>query len=62
MKQIITLTTLAFLLVGCSEKKETVKEVVIPKVTVKNIQSKEEKESLTYSGTIEADNTVSLGF
>lgn len=62
MKQIITLTTLAFLLVGCSEKKETVKEVVIPKVTVKNIQSKEEKESLIYSGTIEADNTVSLGF
>lgn len=62
MKQIITLTTLAFLLVGCSEKKETVKEVVIPKVTVKKIKSTVEKESLTYSGTIEADNTVSLGF
>ena len=62
MKQIITFTTLALLLVGCSEKKETVKEVVIPKVTVKKINSTVEKESLTYSGTIEADNTVSLGF
>ncbi|WP_111307486.1 efflux RND transporter periplasmic adaptor subunit [Confluentibacter sediminis] len=62
MKQIITLTTLALLLVGCSEKKETVKEVLIPKVTVKKITSTAEDESLTYSGTIEADNTVSLGF
>ncbi len=62
MKHIITFTTLALLLVGCSEKKETVKEVVIPKVTVKKINSTVEKESLTYSGTIEADNTVSLGF
>ena len=62
MKQIITLTTLALLVIGCSEKKETVKEVAIPKVTVKKIKATEEKESLTYSGTIEADNTVSLGF
>ena len=61
MKQIITLTTLALLVIGCSEKKETVKEVAIPKVTVKKIKATEEKESLTYSGTIEADNTVSLG-
>jgi len=38
MKHIITFTTLALLLVGCSEKKETVKEVVIPKVTVKKIK------------------------
>ena len=58
----ITITTLVLILVSCSEKKETVKEVVIPKVTVKKINSTVEKESLTYSGTIEADNTVSLGF
>ena len=46
MKQIITLTTLALLLVGCSEKKETVKEVLIPKVTVKKITSTAEDEPL----------------
>ncbi len=62
MKQIITFTTLVLLLIGCSEKKETVKEVAIPKVTVKKIESTAENESLTYSGTIEADNTVSLDF
>lgn len=58
----ITITTLVLILVSCSEKKETVKEVVIPKVSLKQIKSTVEKESLTYSGTIEADNTVSLGF
>tara|TARA_R110000764_G_scaffold69468_1_gene143762 strand:- start:11998 stop:13011 length:1014 start_codon:yes stop_codon:yes gene_type:complete len=62
MKQMITITTLVLILVSCSEKKETVKEVVIPKVSLKQIKSTVEKESLTYSGTIEADNTVSLGF
>ncbi|WP_299781839.1 efflux RND transporter periplasmic adaptor subunit [uncultured Formosa sp.] len=62
MKQIITLTTLILLLVGCSDKKETVKQTIIPKVTVKKIQTSSETEVLNYSGTIEADNTVSLGF
>ena len=62
MKRIITLTTLVLLLVSCSEKKETTKEVVIPKVTVKEIKSTSDTEVLDYSGTIEADNTVSLGF
>lgn len=62
MNKIITLTILVLILVSCSEKKETEKEVVIPKVIVKTINLTEEKESLKYSGTIEADNTVSLGF
>ncbi|ALJ06283.1 hypothetical protein APS56_14570 [Pseudalgibacter alginicilyticus] len=62
MKQIITLTTLILLLVGCSDKKKTVKPTIIPKVTVKKIQTSSETEVLNYSGTIEADNTVSLGF
>jgi len=62
MKQIITLTAVVLLLVSCSEKKETVKEIVIPKVTVKDIKKSSENEVLSYSGTIEADNVVSLGF
>lgn len=62
MKQLITLTALVLLMASCTEKKERVKEVVIPKVTVKRIKKIAEKEVLNYSGTIEADNTVSLGF
>ncbi|WP_339666153.1 efflux RND transporter periplasmic adaptor subunit [Maribacter arcticus] len=62
MKQIITLTAVVLLLVSCSEKKETLKETVIPKVTVKDIKKSSENEVLNYSGTIEADNVVSLGF
>tara|TARA_R110002124_G_scaffold170518_5_gene337994 strand:+ start:7044 stop:8057 length:1014 start_codon:yes stop_codon:yes gene_type:complete len=62
MKQIITLTAVVLLLVSCSEKKETLKETVITKVTVKDIKKSSENEVLNYSGTIEADNVVSLGF
>ncbi|GIZ07578.1 MexH family multidrug efflux RND transporter periplasmic adaptor subunit [Flavobacterium sp. UMI-01] len=51
-------------MVSCSEKKEneTVEQTIIPKVTVKKIDTNTEPEVLNYSGTIEADNTVSLGF
>tara|TARA_R110001592_G_scaffold88299_1_gene260030 strand:+ start:9438 stop:10451 length:1014 start_codon:yes stop_codon:yes gene_type:complete len=62
MKRIIALPTLILILIGCSEKNETVKEIGIPKVTVKQIKKIAENEVLNYSGTIEADNTVSLGF
>ena len=62
MKQIIALTTAMLILVSCSEKKETTKEKIIPKVTVKEIKKSSESEVLIYSGTIEADNVVSLGF
>ncbi|AOW19759.1 efflux RND transporter periplasmic adaptor subunit [Urechidicola croceus] len=62
MKQFITLTALVLLMSSCSEKKETVKKVVIPTVTVKQIKKTTENEVLNYSGTIEADNIVSLGF
>lgn len=47
---------------GCTEKREEEKERKIQKVEVTKIASNTEKEVLTYSGTIEADNTVSLGF
>ncbi|WP_372755040.1 efflux RND transporter periplasmic adaptor subunit [Mariniflexile sp.] len=62
MKQIVTLATLALLLVSCSDKKEKAKDVSIPKVITKEIKTSADTEVLKYSGTIEADNTVSLGF
>ncbi|WP_291868277.1 efflux RND transporter periplasmic adaptor subunit [Maribacter sp.] len=52
----------AFFATACSEKKEEVKETKVYKVEVTRIISNPEKEILSYSGTIEADNTVSLGF
>lgn len=62
MKKIIYITTLILLLVSCSEKKETEKQTIVPEVTVKKIEPNTEAEVLSYSGTIEADNTVLLGF
>tara|TARA_R110002050_G_scaffold233063_3_gene368802 strand:+ start:29399 stop:30412 length:1014 start_codon:yes stop_codon:yes gene_type:complete len=62
MKRIITLTAIVLILASCSQKKEVVKETVIPKVTVKQIKKTSKNEVLNYSGTIEADNIVSLGF
>ena len=62
MKHLLTATALVFLLASCSGKKENIKTEVIPEVTVKQIEKTTTKEVLNYSGTIEADNTVSLGF
>ncbi len=54
--------TTVLLLMSCSEKKEEAKETKIHKVEVTKIAPNLQNETLTYSGTIEADNTVSLGF
>ncbi|WP_310993954.1 efflux RND transporter periplasmic adaptor subunit [Aequorivita marina] len=62
MKHLIAAMVLVFLLASCSEKKTNTKIEVIPEVTVKEIKKTATKEVLNYSGTIEADNTVSLGF
>ena len=62
MKQVIVLATLAILFVSCSEKKEKVKQTIFPKVVVKELKETQQTETLKYSGTIEADNVVSLGF
>ncbi|WP_458626610.1 efflux RND transporter periplasmic adaptor subunit [Winogradskyella sp. PC D3.3] len=62
MKHVITVTALVLMLASCSEKKETTKTESIPTVTVNQIKKTTSKETLNYSGTIEADNTVSLGF
>ncbi|WP_298367117.1 efflux RND transporter periplasmic adaptor subunit [uncultured Lutibacter sp.] len=58
---LLAITSLV-LFFGCSEKKEETKKVKIYKVEVAKITANTEKEVLNYSGTIEADNTVSLGF
>ncbi|MBD0776940.1 efflux RND transporter periplasmic adaptor subunit [Maribacter sp. ANRC-HE7] len=54
--------TALLILSSCSEKKEKVKESKVLKVEITKIVSNTENETLSYSGTIEADNTVSLGF
>lgn len=56
------LATVLVLLSSCSEKKGETKEQKPHKVEVTKIVPKTATETLDYSGTIEADNTVSLGF
>lgn len=58
----VVFITAMLLLSSCSEKKEEVKEKKAHQVEVTKIASDLENETLHYSGTIEADNTVSLGF
>ncbi|UOY08285.1 efflux RND transporter periplasmic adaptor subunit [Muricauda sp. SCSIO 64092] len=62
MKQILVKTTLILLLISCSEEKEAPKTIPVPKVSVKEIKTVADAEAFHYSGTIEADNTVMLGF
>ena len=50
------------LLAGCSSKEKQKKTESPIKVAVKEILQEQQEELLTYSGTIEADITVSLGF
>src|SRR5882724_11394116 len=50
------------LLVGCGSKPEQKKIESPAKVVVKEIVQEQHVEVLNYSGTIEADNTVSFGF
>ncbi len=61
LKHIALITTLLTIL-SCTEKKEITNETKIPKVEITSIKINTEKETLSYSGTIEADNTVSVGF
>lgn len=62
MKHLISASLFTFLLVGCSNKKEFKKSEQIQKATLKEITITSENEILNYSGTIEADNVVSIGF
>ncbi|GEQ86434.1 hemolysin secretion protein D [Patiriisocius marinistellae] len=63
MKHLINVTILIFLLVSCSSEKKEKKAIEqIQKATVLEIKTTPENEMLNYSGTIEADNIVSIGF
>lgn len=61
-KNILTILALSFLVNSCVNKKTESVATVLPKVNVKELTYKSQNEILSYSGTIEADNTVSLGF
>jgi membrane fusion protein (multidrug efflux system) len=62
LRNIISLLLLAPLTYSCGNKKQKEAEVTATKVTVAPINLQEREDILNYSGTIEADNTVSLGF
>ncbi|KYG74803.1 RND family efflux transporter MFP subunit [Roseivirga ehrenbergii] len=62
MKHLIAIAALVLLLTSCSDKPEKITVEVIPKVTLSNLKRTSTKEVLNYSGTIKADNTVSIGF
>jgi membrane fusion protein, multidrug efflux system len=56
---ILLATTLLF---SCSEKEEKKVKQSVVKVTVQQIQTHGQSEELKFSGTIEADNSVQIGF
>lgn len=58
----IMLLSMMVLMASCGENKKESDPVIIQKVTVRTLNSSPQPEILSYSGTIEADNTVSLGF
>ncbi|MDQ6530972.1 efflux RND transporter periplasmic adaptor subunit [Flavobacterium sp. LHD-85] len=62
LKNISILLALAVLLNSCGEKKNEDAPKSIPKVSIKTLNAEAQPEVFSYSGTIEADNTVSLGF
>lgn len=64
LKKIMLLSLAAIVLYSCSgkEKEDNVKSIEPQKVSIQEIKVSEQPEILTYSGSIEADNTVSIGF
>ncbi|WP_342084879.1 efflux RND transporter periplasmic adaptor subunit [Dyadobacter sp. OTU695] len=62
-KNIFTILGMLLLTAGCGQKKEADQNVAeAVKVTVEEIAVSSQNEVLAYSGSIEADNTVSIGF
>lgn len=61
-KNILTILVASIIVSSCGKNKEETKAAIIPKVNVKDLVSEKQPEILSYSGTIEADNTVTLGF
>lgn len=61
-KNILFILSVLLLGVGCGKEKQQDQTVEPIKVNVKEIVVSPESQILEYSGTIEADNTVSIGF
>ncbi|MGY0037341.1 efflux RND transporter periplasmic adaptor subunit [Pedobacter sp. NJ-S-72] len=62
LRKIISLLLITSLVYSCSNKKQKEAGVTATKVIVVQVNLKEREDILSYSGTIEAENTVSLGF
>lgn len=62
LKNSIMLLSIITLMTSCGENKKESAPVTARKVTVRTLNTSPQPEILSYSGTIEADNTVSLGF
>ena len=62
LKNSITLLLIMALLSSCGKKENEIESKIITKVGVKAVDATSQPEIFSYSGTIEADNTVSLGF
>lgn len=61
-KNILTILVASIIVSSCGKNKEETTAAIVPKVNVKDLVSEKQPEILSYSGTIEADNTVTLGF
>jgi len=59
---VLTLASLSILFFGCTAKEEKKVKQSALKVTVQQIQHQGQAEELSFSGTIEADNSVQIGF
>jgi RND family efflux transporter MFP subunit len=62
LKNSIPFLVVIVLLSSCGEKKNETESKIITKVSIKTLDPTSQPEVFSYSGTIEADNTVSLGF
>lgn len=62
-RNILSILSIMLLSAGCGKKETDQNQTVEPvKVSVREIELSSQAEVLDYSGTIEADNTVSIGF
>ncbi|TKT87984.1 efflux RND transporter periplasmic adaptor subunit [Dyadobacter frigoris] len=59
---VYVLASLMILFVGCAAKEEKKEKQSTVKVTIQQIQHHGQAEELSFSGTIEADNSVQIGF
>jgi len=62
VKSMLVMMAAVAFLTGCAEKEQKKSKPAAVKVTVQQIESTAQTEELSFSGTIEADNSVQIGF